>query len=315
MLPVLSISKLTKNFGNVTANSDVSLNVHPGEVVGLLGHNGAGKTTLVNQIVGLLRPDSGTIQIGAIDAIAQPTLARQHVAVQAQSTAAIDGLTPQLAIELAARMRGLSRRDAKSAATTLIDELDLGPWRNRRAGVEGTGLSGGIRRLTSFAMALAAPTPLLVLDEPTNDVDAARRRLLWDAVRRRGDNGTAVLVVTHNIVEAERVVDSLVLLHRGTVITTGSPGALRANERELRLDIQLRSSEAELPAPFKVSSKTRNGNHLAIIFDSSLITNAVNWANSLRNTEEIVSFNLGPTTLEDTYLTLTDAAERSTHHA
>ncbi|MDR7292820.1 ABC transporter ATP-binding protein [Pseudoglutamicibacter albus] len=226
---ILDIHQLTRRFGNVTANDSVSLQVRAGQLSGLLGHNGAGKTTLVSQIVGLLRPDSGSLHVAGIDATRRPALARRAVALQTQSTASLDGLTPRLAITLAARLRGLSARDSRAASARLLDELDLGPWADRAARPEGGGLSGGVRRLTTLAMALAAPVPLLVLDEPTNDVDAARRRLLWSALRRRADDdGTAVLVVTHNVNEAESVVDELTVLDRGRVVASGSPAQLRA---------------------------------------------------------------------------------------
>src|SRR5690625_4402212 len=180
---VLHVAGLTRRFGTVVANDDISLRVRPGEVVGLLGHNGAGKTTLVSQVVGLLRPDAGSIRVGGTDAVAHPAAARRHVSLQAQAQAPIDGLTPRIAIQLAGRIRGLSVRQARAAAEELADELDIRPWLDQRALPEGGGLSGGIRRLTAFAMTVAAPTPLLVLDEPTNDIDASRRRLPWDAVR------------------------------------------------------------------------------------------------------------------------------------
>lgn len=222
MHEALSISGLTRRFGSVVANDDISLRVRPGEVVGLLGHNGAGKTTLVSQLVGLLRPEAGTIHVGKVDAVADPAAARRRVALQSQAQAPIDGLTPRSAVEIACRMRGMSKADSRAAAGRLCEELNITAWIDRRALPEGGGLSGGIRRLTSFAMAAAAPTPLLVLDEPTNDVDASRRRLLWDAVRRRADEGAGVLLVTHNVTEAERIVDELVILDRGRVAASGS---------------------------------------------------------------------------------------------
>src|SRR5690625_1296588 len=185
---VLHITGLTRRYRQVVANDGITLRVRPGEVVGLLGHNGAGKTTLVSQVVGLLKPDAGHIAVGRVDAVRHPAAARRHVALQPQAQAPIDGLTPRSAIEIAARLRGLSSRDARATARDLAEELNIGPWLDQRALSEGGGLSGGIRRLTGFAMAVAAPIPLLILDEPTNDIDATRRRLLWDAVRRRGED-------------------------------------------------------------------------------------------------------------------------------
>src|SRR5690554_1536834 len=98
MSDVLHVTGLTRRFGAVVANDDVTLRVRPGEAVGLLGHNGAGKTTLVSQVVGLLRPDAGTIRVGGTDAVAHPAAARRHVALQPQAQAPIDGLTPRTAI-------------------------------------------------------------------------------------------------------------------------------------------------------------------------------------------------------------------------
>ena len=213
---VLTIDHLNRRFGSTLANDDVSLHVKPGEVVGLLGHNGAGKTTLVSQIVGLVRrprrPDHGSGR-----SMPSPHLRRPGGTwpCSPKPRRRLDGLTPRMAIEISARIRGASVREACGAAAELAEELDIGPWLDTKAQPEGAGLSGGVRRLTAFAMALAKPTPLLIFDEPTNDVDASRRRLLWDAVRRRGDRGCGVLLVTHNVAEAERVVDRLVVLRPG----------------------------------------------------------------------------------------------------
>ena len=307
---ILEVEHLRRRFGAVVANDDVTLEVRPGDVVGLLGHNGAGKTTLVNQLVGLLKPDSGTIRVGDADAVADPAAARRHVALQPQAQAPIDGLTPRRAIELAGRIRGLSARDARAAATALADELDLGPWLDRRALPEGGGLSGGIRRLTSFAMAVAAPMPLLVLDEPTNDIDAARRRLLWDAVRRRGEEGSGVLVVTHNVAEAERVVDDLVILHHGRVVASGSPARLRGTQdSDLRLDLQLQPDGQDptddMAAPVAIRRHVRAGRRVLLTVATDQASAAVTWATSLRDQGRIDGFALGPVTLEDTYLALT----------
>lgn len=313
MIDGLSITGLTRTFGSVRANDDISLRVRSGEVVGLLGHNGAGKTTLVSQVVGLLRPDAGEIRVGAVDAVRDPGDARRHVALQPQAQTPIDGLTPRAAIEIAARLRGLSSRDARAVAVALAEELDIGSWLDRRALPEGGGLSGGIRRLTGFAMAVAAPAPLLILDEPTNDIDAARRRLLWEAVRRRGDEGAGVLLVTHNVAEAERIVDDLVILDRGRVIAQGSPAHLRGTQdSDLRLELHVPAGGTDPSASergVQVRRSVRTGRRVLLTVAADDGADAVSWANALHAESRIEGFSLSPATLEDAYLSLTSQNE------
>ncbi|MBO3723850.1 ABC transporter ATP-binding protein [Actinomyces bowdenii] len=342
--PSLSITGLTRRFGAVTANDSIDLSVEPGTIVGLLGHNGAGKTTLVSQVVGLLRPDSGQIRIGSLDAVAHPAAARRAVALQPQAQSPMDGLTPREAVEISARLRGLSARDARAASLALAEELDYGPWLTRRALPEGGGLSGGIRRLVGFAMAAVAPAPLLVLDEPTNDVDASRRRLLWDAVRRRADAGTAVLLVTHNVIEADQVLDEVVILDRGRVVASGTPASLRGGEGTLRLELHLATGvqtppdssqdtlretphdtplEAALPLlqapgpqaspspalPSRPLQAVRTGRRLLLTIPAADAAACVGWATGQREAGAIETYALSPSTLEDAYLGLTGAPD------
>ncbi|MGC5627830.1 ABC transporter ATP-binding protein [Georgenia sp. Z1344] len=308
---VLEIENLTRRFGEVVANDGIDLRVRPGEVVGLLGHNGAGKTTLVSQVVGLLRPDAGRITVSGVDAIAHPAVARRAVALQGQSQAPLDGLSPRSAIEIAGRLRGMSPRHARAAADALADELDLHEWYTRRTATDGTGLSGGVRRLTAFAMAAVAPVPLLVLDEPTNDVDASRRRRLWDTVRRIGDEGAGVLLVTHNVTEAERVVDELVILDRGRVVAAGSPARIRGGEDSgLRLELALvpegtDPSDGDVPVTF--TRHVRVGRRVLLTIGAHDAERAVAWATALRADGLIDGYTLAPVTLEDAYLGLTSA--------
>jgi ABC-2 type transport system ATP-binding protein len=325
--PVLRVRGLTRRFGPVVANDDVHLEVRPGEVVGLLGHNGAGKTTLVSQVVGLLRPDAGVIEVTGVDAVADPAAARRAVALQAQSQVPIDGLTPRRAVELAGRLRGLPPRDAAREAVRWAELLDIGEWFDRRALPDGGGISGGVRRLTAFAMAAVAPAPLVILDEPTNDVDAGRRRLLWDAVRGLGDRGSAVLLVTHNVVEAERVVDELVVLDRGRVVAAGTPSSIRGStDTALRLELTCPPGAVQAdpevplpfvasPPPFEVLRQVVAGRRVLLTLDADRAAAAVAWATALRDADTVEAYALAPATLEDAYLavTATDDTEEVAH--
>jgi ABC-2 type transport system ATP-binding protein len=207
------------------ANEGVDLDVAPGEVFGLLGPNGAGKSTLVRQLIGLQRPDRGAIALFGHDVVADPSVAARLVAYLAQDEPALLELPVHLAVSTTARMRGLRRQAAVAAADDVVAELGL----DEVAATPLTRLSGGQRRLACFAAALAADRPVLLLDEPTTGLDPVARRGVWSAIRRRREqHGTTVVLVTHNVLEAEAVLDRVAVLDRGRVIACDSPGRLKA---------------------------------------------------------------------------------------
>ena len=186
---LLEIKDLIKEYRNgIRANDGISLSIEEGEVFGLLGPNGAGKSTLVNQIIGLLAPTSGTITLDGTDIVASPDYGRASCSYQPQGHVPIDGFTPAQAIELIGRLRGGSKRDIRARTQALIDRLDIREWADRR----GQHLSGGVRRLVGFAMAVVCPARLVILDEPTNDIDPLRRRLLWAEVTALAEQGVWV---------------------------------------------------------------------------------------------------------------------------
>jgi ABC-2 type transport system ATP-binding protein len=225
--------------GGVPANAGIDLQVAPGEMFGILGPNGAGKSTLVRQLAGLLRPDSGTISLFDRDIVGDRRLAAGFVAYLAQDEPALADLPVRVAVETTARLRGTSRREAARAGAQLLDELDLGSFADRPL----RRLSGGQRRLACVAATLAADRPVLILDEPTTGLDPLARRSVWSALRRRRDSsGVTVVLVTHNVVEAETVLDRVAIVDRGRVIACDTPGRLKARvSDEVRLDLVWRA--------------------------------------------------------------------------
>ena len=303
---MLKINGLTKRYGSDNvANDHISMHVARGEVLGLLGPNGAGKTTLVNQLIGLIRPDSGSITVDGMDVVADPAAARRLCALQPQTQIPIDGLTPLDAIELTARIRGVGRQAAKSRAKVLIERLHLEQWAKTR----GENLSGGIRRLTAFCMTCAAPAKVAVFDEPTNDVDPERRRLLWKQIRDLADEGTAVLLVTHNVLEAERSADRLAIIHQSKLIREGTPASFRSNGSdhmvlELILEPDIKREDIEkLP-----SEAVQTGRRIFCPIETGDVAQRVQWANALRQRRFIEEFSVNPPSLEEAYLQLVGAA-------
>lgn len=230
----------------VRASDGISVTVHHGEIFGLLGPNGAGKSTLVRQLTGLLRPDSGGVEVLGHDVVRHPDRAARLLAYLGQESTALDELTVSLAVETTARLRGLELRDARRERDAVLEELELGGIAGRPL----KKLSGGQRRLACVATALVGERPLLVLDEPTTGMDPLARRAVWAAVdRRRADRGASVVLVTHNVIEAETVLDRVAVMDRGRVIACDTPGGLKALVGEdVRLDLVWRE-RAPLEVP------------------------------------------------------------------
>jgi ABC-2 type transport system ATP-binding protein len=301
---VLSIRGLSKRYSGrrgVQANDGIDLDVLAGQVVGLLGHNGAGKTTLVNQVVGLVRPDAGSIRLDGVDAVADPDGARRLASIQAQANVPITGLTPRTAIQLVGRIRGGSRREVAARTQALIETLDIGSW----ADMPSQKISGGIARLTAFCMTAVVPGRIVVLDEPTNDVDPVRRRLLWDAIRILADDGAGVLLVTHNVREAERVVDHLVILDQGKVIAADTPAGLAASTRGvLTVALALVSSGGGVGWPPGVTETTRERLRAAGTVPAELAADVVRWAQAQVDAGAVERYALTAASLEDVYVRL-----------
>ncbi|HTG48763.1 MAG TPA: ABC transporter ATP-binding protein [Actinomycetota bacterium] len=294
---------VTKVFnGSLRANDAITLHVEPGEVYGLLGPNGAGKSTLVKQVIGLLKPTEGRITLGPYDLVEDPAMARQLCSYLPQAQMPIDAFKTREAIRLTGRIRGGDGAAVDRRTDELIEALDLSVWRD----VIGAKLSGGVKRLVGFSMVSVWPGRVVILDEPTNDVDPLRRRLLWDEVRRLGEWGSAVFLVTHNVMEAEKAVDRLAIIADGRLIAEGTPSSLKAQDRSfLRLQLMLVPSAATPTLPPFVMHHTRVGHNLVTTIGQTDASHAIAWAQEQIGCGVAEEYALGATTLEDVYIRLT----------
>jgi len=294
--------------GDVTATDDIDLEVRRGEVFGLLGPNGAGKTSLVRQLIGLLRPDAGRIELFGRDVVAAPRVVPDFVAYLPQDDAALADLTPADALETTARLRGLSRSGAAAARDAVIDELGLGGFANRPIAK----LSGGQRRLAGVGAALVGDRPVLVLDEPTTGLDPTARRAVWSALeRRRSDQATTVVLVTHNVLEAETVLDRVAIVDRGRVIASDTPGRLKALvDREVRLELAWRHDPPD-DDPLASSLRVRaieHGRRWSVRLPADEARAALAELTNGPLFAALDDFTLSTPSLEDVYLTLGGAA-------
>ncbi|MEU6241355.1 ABC transporter ATP-binding protein [Streptomyces sp. NPDC047024] len=294
----------------VRATDQVDLQVRGGEVFGLLGPNGAGKSTLVRQLTGLLRPDSGSVEILGHDIVRHPERAARILAYLGQESAALDELTVALAVETTARLRGLDVRRARDERDAVLDELELGPLAGRPL----TKLSGGQRRLACVAAALVGDRPLLVLDEPTTGMDPVARRAVWSAVdRRRAEHGTTVLLVTHNVIEAETVLDRVAVLDRGRVIACDTPAGLKERvSGEVRVELVWRErAPLEVPEVAVLRERaTESGRRWTLRLAPEEARAAVATVTGGAAFAALDDFTLATPSLEDVYLALGGAARQ-----
>jgi ABC-2 type transport system ATP-binding protein len=310
--PIISADGLAKAFaGGVRALDGLSLAVEAGIIYGLLGPNGAGKTTLIRILATLLPPDDGAARVAGIDVRRDPAAVRSRIGLAGQF-AAVDGhLTGRENIELAGRLYGLSRRDARARATTVLERIRLADAADRQVKT----YSGGMRRRIDLAASLAGRPQVLFLDEPTTGLDPASRRDLWELIQDLARDGTTVLLTTQYLEEADRLAHRIAVIDHGRLISEGTPGQLkdRAGGAVLELSIPGRDRAGAIAALHGIS-------HDSPAYDQqrgTLVLAAGDGAATLREAlRRLDAAAITPTdvslhkpTLDDVFLALT------THHA
>jgi ABC-2 type transport system ATP-binding protein len=213
-------SGLTKRFETTCAVDCVDLVVGEGEVRGLLGPNGAGKTTLLRMLLGLVRPDAGTIELFGRTLDESDSLVLDGVSGFVEDPSFYPYLSGRANLELLAELDGGGSR---TRIDDVLGQVELA----RRAGDRVSGYSSGMRQRLGIAAALMRAPRLLLLDEPTAGLDPAGVRLVGRLVRSLSENGVAVLVSSHQIGEIEGVCDSFVVLSRGRVVWEGTAEQMR----------------------------------------------------------------------------------------
>ena len=214
---------VSRRFGAVTALDTVDLDIPAGTVLGLLGHNGAGKTTMVRILTTLLKPSSGKAAICGHDVEREPERVRRSLALAGQQATLDELLSGTENLVLLGMLLGLSRRAAKLRAGELLERFGLTEAAKRVVGT----YSGGMRRRLDLAACLLVPRPVVLLDEPTTGLDPASRLEVWAAIRELVDEGTALLLTTQYLEEADKLADRIVVLARGRVVAQGTPGQMK----------------------------------------------------------------------------------------
>ena len=226
--PLLRISHLTKKFGDATVVDDLSLEIMPGECLGVIGPNGAGKTTTIRVCLGLSGRDGGTIEAFGMPIPERVLDAKKRIGVVTQ----FDSLDPDFTCAENLRVYGayfgLSRAVIDARVPKLLEFAAL----QSKAGAKPGELSGGMKRRLSLGRALVNDPDLLLLDEPTTGLDPQARHLMWERLQNLLQQGKAILLTTHFMDEAERLCDRLIVLDHGRKIAEGTPRKLIAEHLE-----------------------------------------------------------------------------------
>ncbi|WP_414527477.1 ABC transporter ATP-binding protein [Nodularia chucula] len=225
-MKTLEAHQLQKTFSQskqmITAVKDVSLNIHPHEVLAFLGPNGAGKTTSIKMIAGLIQPDAGWVKIAGTDPHRNPTALQNLGAVLEGNRNLYWRLTPQENLEYFGVLKGLSRREATRSGLALLDRFGL--MSKRQTAVEN--LSRGMQQKLAFAVALVHKPQLLLLDEPTLGLDVEATEDVKILVKEIAAAGCAILLTTHQLSIAEELADRVAIIQSGEIITELSTSEL-----------------------------------------------------------------------------------------
>jgi ABC-2 type transport system ATP-binding protein len=303
----VSARNLNKSYGDTVAVRDLSFDARAGEVMGLLGPNGAGKTTTIKMLTTLLPIDTGSATIVGLDVATQPDAVRRVIGLAGQAAAVDEKLTARENLEMFGRLYKIPKADRRQRIDHLIERFDLGEFADRIAET----YSGGQRRRLDVVASLIAAPPVLFLDEPTTGLDPRSRAELWGEIGELAAQGTAVVLTTQYLDEADRLSDRIVIIDDGVMKASGTSAELKTNLERDVLEVHVAALEdvgravevTERVAP-GVSSDTADLLLQIPLTDGSSQSLAV-----LRELDTagvaISDFQLRRPTLDDVFLTIT----------
>ncbi|HKH82161.1 MAG TPA: ABC transporter ATP-binding protein [Gemmatimonadales bacterium] len=251
---MIRLNQLTKRYGRFTAVNGIDLVVPAGELFGFLGPNGAGKTTTFRMIAGILRPTSGTIEIGGIDINRDPLAAKARLGFIPDRPFVYDKLTGAEFLRFAAALYGQQGPVVERRIDELLELFDLTRWKNELT----ESYSHGMRQKLIISGALVHRPEVIVVDEPMVGLDPRSARLLKDLFRQFVERGGTVLMSTHTLEVAETMCDRIAIVHGGKIVASGNMSELQ---------VQTSSEDLGLEDLFLKLTGGMRGNQLHTILD------------------------------------------------
>ena len=225
---VVAFDQVSKAYGAVRAVDGLTLDLSPGETVALLGPNGAGKSTTLDLLLGLKKPDSGTVRLFGTSP--REAIVAGRVGAMLQSGGLMDEVTVAELVRLACDLHPKPYRPSE-----VLSRAGIAQIADRKVNK----LSGGQAQRVRFALATAGDSDLIVLDEPTTGMDVTTRQAFWATMREQADQGRTVLFATHYLEEADAVADRVLVLHRGRLLADGTATEIKAKAGARRVSFDL----------------------------------------------------------------------------
>jgi ABC-2 type transport system ATP-binding protein len=240
---LIEVQDLVKVYGTDNRAVDgITFAVQPGELFGFLGPNGAGKTTTIRILATLLDATSGLARVAGFDVATQPYEVRRRLGL-AMQTPTLDAFsTGRETLELAGYLHRMPAADIKRRANELLELMGLTSVAKKLTGT----YSGGMKRRLDLASALMHRPQVLILDEPTEGLDPQSRTALWEELERINQAGTAMLLTTHYMEEADRLCSRLAIIDNGTIVIEGQPGELKRSIGADTVILQLDPARGDL---------------------------------------------------------------------
>ncbi|MFX1500718.1 MAG: ABC transporter ATP-binding protein [Promethearchaeota archaeon] len=308
----IEIKDLKKYFKEIKAVDGLSLKIKKGELFSILGPNGAGKTTLVRMLTTVLTPTAGDANINGYSILTRKKDIVKKIGVCPQNITIYDVLRAEENVEFVAAMHDIPRKEAKEKASKLLEEFGIAgrkDWSKH--------FSGGMKRRLNLAMSLIFEPEILFLDEPTAGLDPQARRLVWDYIRDLKNKDITIILMTHDMVEADSLSDRVAIIDQGKIIAVGTPTELKEkygsdNVLEVsfidREDLEVVKNNIE-NIPFVTNSSEilrKDKKSLFISFQGGL-KNLVKLLQQglIENIDEVENMKFRQNALEDVFLNLT----------
>jgi ABC-2 type transport system ATP-binding protein len=298
MEAIVRVEHFRKTYGSFVAVDDISFEVQKGEIFGLLGPNGAGKTSTLETLEGIRRSDGGSLQVLGIDPVREPGRLKDAIGVQLQTS----GLPGNMKVGEA--MRFFCAYHRVTPRMDLIERMGLGEKMNTQY----QQLSTGQQRRLALALAVAHRPSLVILDEPTAGLDVNSRSELHEMMSELRKSGTAILLATHDMAEAEKLADRVAVLLSGRVVASGSPRELTAaGSGFTRISIRTEGSIFERkPAKFPAVSQQLLKDEYAIFYSSDPGTSVPALLKYIeRQKDTLIDLRVERPSLEERFLEIT----------